>query len=124
MSDVRALTILNQQGDQSIVWTEDRDEEMERIIQKKMDEGMTFFIVEPRFFGLLSPKKTELENAADAKKFRALSIKDEDFAAFCGVDGADVVKTPGTKARSVRKVKDPKEAAKGQSVGIQPRQGG
>ena len=121
---VRATTILNQEGDQTIVWTEDRDDEMEAIIQKKMDAGMTFFVIEPRFFGLLPSKKTELKDAAEAKKHRALSIRDEDFAAFCGLDGADVVKTPDAKVKSVRKAKTAKEVASNQSVGVQPRQGG
>jgi len=121
---VRATTILNQEGDQTIVWTEDRDDEMEAIIQKKMDEGMVFFVVEPRFFGLLPSKKTELTDAAEAKKHRALAIRDEDFARFCGLDGADVVKTPDAKVKTVRKAKTAKEAAANQTVGVQPRKGG
>ena len=66
----RALTILNETGDTTIVWTDDRDAEMEAIIAKKMAEGITFFIIVPRFYGLLPPKKTKLTDAADASKHR------------------------------------------------------
>ena len=47
MSD-RSLTMLNEAGDTTISWTPDRDEEMEQIIKKKMDEGVTFFVVDRR----------------------------------------------------------------------------
>jgi len=116
--------MLNIRGDTTIVWTEDRDEEMEAIIQKKMDEGCAFFIVEPRFFGLLPSKKTKLEKAADAKQHRALSIPDEDFAKFVSADGAELVSTPAAPVKSVRKTKSAKEVAKGQSVGVRPMRGG
>lgn len=120
----RALTILNEQGDQTIVWTPDRDAEMERIIEKKMAEGIVFFVIEPRFGGLTAPALTPLKKVEDARKHRALAIKDEDFTAFCGMAGADVVKTPEAKAKTVRKARTPKEVAQNESVGVQPMRGG
>jgi hypothetical protein len=80
----RACTILNEQGDVTIVWGEEDDARMEAIIAKKMAEGITFFIIEPRFGGLAAPRRTKLENVADARDHRALAIKDEDFARFVG----------------------------------------
>ncbi len=35
MSEIRATTLMNETGDVTICWTEDRDEEMVAIIQKK-----------------------------------------------------------------------------------------
>ena len=120
----RSLTLLNEYGDQVITWSEDRDEEIEAIIQKKMDEGMTFYIIEPRAWGLLPPKRTPLENFGDALKHRALSIKDADFAAFCGEGKGEVVATPAAPVKTVRRGKTAKEVAKSESVGVQPRRGG
>lgn len=40
MPALRAVTLLNEMGDTTIVWTQDRDDEMERIIEKKMAEGV------------------------------------------------------------------------------------
>lgn len=121
---VRALTILNEQGDQTIVWTEDSDDRMEEIIARKMAEGIVFFIVEPRFFGLLPSKRTELQDASEARRHRALAIRDEDFAKFVGEGGGEVVKTPPEKVKTTRKSRNPKEVAKSQSVGVRPMQGG
>lgn len=72
MTSTRATTILNQSGDTTIVWTEDRDDEMVEIIRKKMAEGITFFVIEPRFFGLLPAKKTPVVDpgAAGPLRFR------------------------------------------------------
>lgn len=121
---VRALTVLNDAGDQTLVWTEDRDSEMEEIIRKKMAEGIAFFIVEPRFFGFLPAKKTALADAKDAKAHRALSVRDEDFRKFCGLDGADVVKTPDKRVETVRRATDAADVAKNESVGVKQMKGG
>lgn len=120
----RAVTILNEAGDQTIVWTEDRDDAMTDIIRKKMSEGIQFFIIEPRFFGLLPSKKTPLTDADEARKHRALAIKDEDFARFVGEGGGDVVKTPDKPVQTVRKAKSAEEVAKSESVGVRPMRGG
>lgn len=120
----RALTILNQSGDTTIVWTEDRDDEMEAIIAKKMAEGITFFTIEPRFFGLLPSKKTKLQDAAEARKHRALSIPDDDFAQFVESGSGDAVKTPRGSVAGAMIERDPKKVAKSQSVGVRQMKGG
>ncbi|MBS7703259.1 hypothetical protein [Chelatococcus asaccharovorans] len=120
----RALTLLNEQGDTSITWTEDQDDEMEAIIEKKMAEGLTFFIVEPRGFGLLPPRKTPLSDATDARKHRALMIKDEDLSRFVSSGSGDVVKTPAEPVRKSRVSRNAKEIAISQSVAVKPMRGG
>lgn len=124
MSETHATTIFGEQGDVTIVWTEEEDEKMEAIIADKMKKGVVFFIVEPRFFGLLPAKKTELVNAADARRHRALAIKDNQFAAFVEAGHGDVAKTPDEPTKTVRKAKTAKEAAGAQTVGVRPLQGG
>lgn len=119
-----ATTILDASGDTTIVWTEDRDDEMEKIIGKKMAEGITFFIIEPRFFGLLPSKKTPLAKAKDARKHRALAIPDEDFAAFVSSGAGEAVKTPDAPVTGARRAKNAKEAASSQSVGVRKMRGG
>lgn len=124
MNKPRAITFLDQSGDTTIAWTEDRDEEMLPIIQKKMDEGIVFFIIEPRLGGWLPPKKTELKNAQDAAQHRALSIRDEDFAKFVGSGAGEVIPTPSASATKSRKAKDAKEVASSESVAVKPLKGG
>jgi len=123
-SELRAVTMLNESGDTTIVWTEDRDEEMRDIIEKKMAAGVSFFIVEPRFFGILPPKKTRVESVDDALKHRALSIPDEDFSRFVESGSGDAVKTPDAPVKGARRSKDAKEIAASQSVGVKPMKGG
>jgi hypothetical protein len=120
----RSLTLLNDAGDQVITWEESSDAEMERIIEKKMAQGFTFYIIEPRAWGLFPPKRTELKNFGDALKHRALSIKDADFAAFVGEDKGKVVTAPTAPVKTVRRGKSAKEVAQSESVGVQPRRGG
>lgn len=124
MSKQRAVTILNEAGDQTIVWDESSDERMTEIIRKKMEQGVVFFVIEPRFFGLLPSKKTPLTDADEARKHRALAIRDEDFAKFVGEGGGDVVKTPDKPVATVRKAKTAEEVAKSESVGVRSMKGG
>lgn len=124
MSAVRALTILNQTGDQTVVWGEEDDDQMEKVIAKMMERGVTFFIVEPRAWGLLSPKKTALAAASEARKHRALSIKDGDLSAFVLGGGGEVMSTPTMPTKTVRRGKTAKEIATSESVAVQPRRGG
>ena len=124
MPEIRATTILNQRGDTTIVWTEDRDEEMVEIIRKKMAEGVTFFVIEPRFFGMLPPKKTKLRAAEDALEKRALAIPDEDFLRFVESGAGQAVKTPDARVTGARVERDPKKVAATQSVGVKQMKGG
>lgn len=121
---IRALTMLNEAGDTTIAWSSETDDAMAEIIQKKMDQGVVFFLIEPRMGGLLPPEKTKLENAADALKHRALSIPDEHLAALVGEGKAVALKTPPAKVKTVRKTKDAKEAARSETVGVRPMRGG
>ena len=116
---IRSLTMLNESGDTTIAWTEDRDDEVEAIIAKKMAEGCTFFIIEPRM-GLRSP----LTDAADARKHRALAIPDADWAKFVGEGGGEAVKTPAAPVKKTRVSRSAKEVASSQSVGVRPMRGG
>lgn len=120
----RSLTILNETGDKTIVWSDEDDDEMEAIIEKKMVAGITFYIIEPRAWGLLPPKKTELKEFDEVRKHRALAIKDADFARFVSDGHGDVVPTPATPANTVRRGKNAKEVAQAESVGVKQKRGG
>lgn len=129
MTQIRALTMLNERGDTTIVWTEDRDDDMTAIIEKKMAEGCIFYLIDPRF-----GTREKLRNAGDASRHRLLAIPDEDFAKFVGgpVDpaagaeahSAAVVPTPDAPIKNARRAKTAKEVASGESVGTKPRRGG
>jgi hypothetical protein len=121
---MRALTMLNERGDVTIVWTEENDAAMEAIIEKKMAEGVVFFIIEPRFGGVVAPSLSKLKDAADARRHRALSIPDEHLAAFVGEGKGVAVPTPDQPVRRTRKTKSAKEAATSETVAVRPMRGG
>jgi hypothetical protein len=116
---LRALTVLNECGDTTISWSEDRDAEMEAIIAKKMAEGVTFFIIEPR-----RGARRKLNDAADAMKHRALAIPDEDLRKFVEAGSGSAGPTPDEPVRGSRISRDPKEVAKSHAVAAKPRKGG
>jgi hypothetical protein len=121
----RALTILNEQGDVTLIWEEADDAAVLPVIEKKMKEGTVFFLIEPRMGGFAPPAKRELRDVEAARQHRALSIRDEDFAAFASASKtAQVVKTPKTGAAAVRKAASAKEVAGGETVGVRPMAGG
>lgn len=121
----RALTFLNERGDTTISWTEDRDAEMEEIIRKKMAEGVTFFVVEPRRGKRPNATRGDkLADAAEARKQRALVVPDEDLARFVGSGSGEAVSTPQESVKNEKISRDPKEVAKSHSVAVKPRRGG
>lgn len=115
---LRSMTMLNERGDTTIAWSPDRDEEVERIIQKKMSEGIRFFIIADR--GLRMP----LKNIADVVPSRTLAIPDEDWSAFVGEGKGEAIKTPDEPVKKSRLSKNAKEVAASQSVGVKPLRGG
>ena len=117
---MRSLTMLNESGDTTISWSSDLDDEIERIIKKKMDEGVTFFVIERDG----TRPSTPLQDHKDAKKYRALAIPDDDLQKFVESGAATLEATPQDPITSSRVSRDAKEVAKSKSVGVKPRRGG
>lgn len=124
MTELRALTMLNDAGDETIVWTEESDGTMREVIEKKMAEGVAFFIIEPRAFGLLPPIRRPVETIDEAMEARAISMRDEDFRALILGGSAQVTKTPAKKINTVRRAETADDVVKNQSVGVKPMKGG
>ena len=118
---IRSLTMLNESGDTTVSWTPDRDDEMEAIIEKKMKEGVTFFIIDREHDGA----RMRLEDVADAKKYRALAIPDEDLARFVSSGAGVAIPTSTAPVRRSRVSRSPKEIASSKAVvGVKQRRGG
>jgi hypothetical protein len=123
---LRSTTYLNRLGDVTIVWTEEQDAMMLAIIEKKMAQGVVFFLVEPRMGGLAPPLKTELDKAEHAFRLRALAVHDKDFADMVEMAGVTTINAPEPAKRPTvkSKAKTAREVASGQSIAIQPMAGG
>lgn len=124
MSAIRSMTLLHEPGDTTITWTEDQDEHWVGLIRKKMKQGVRFFIVEPRAYGLLPPRKTELNRAGDAKKKRQVAIDDEDLALFLEEGRGETGPAPDLSKTTVTPTSDPEEAGRSRTVATRAMRGG
>jgi hypothetical protein len=121
---MRSLTLLNEMGDTSLTWPPENDAFMEELIARKMAAGVTFYLVHKKTKQPLKSGK-KLENAADARKHRALSIPDADFSKFVLEGKGEAVTIPAAAAiDTVKRATSAKEVAEGHSVGVKPRRGG
>lgn len=73
-----SITFMNMTGDITISWDDTNRDQMLALVQQKMNEGYSFFIVEPRLFGMLGTKKVEVTSIEQARKAGAVSVKDKD----------------------------------------------
>jgi len=66
-SEQPAITWLNMSGDVTITWDKADEAAMLALIEKKMSEGYSFFLSQPRFFGLLGSRKVPLKSIDQAQ---------------------------------------------------------
>ena len=79
-------------------------------------------LISPPLFQPL--KKTELKNSKDARKYRALAVKDEDFATFVGEGKGDLSKASRGDIKTKGRAKTAKEAATSNTVAVKRSKGG
>ena len=85
---------------------------MEKIIAKKMKEGVTFYILPKKPSTSSKPQLKKLKSPEDARKHRALSIPDEDFSNFVMNGHGEAIMVPGPEViENTRKAETPAEAA-------------
>lgn len=127
----RSLTMLDRSGDTTLIWDETSDAAVLPVIEKKLAEGVTFFMLEPVAGGLAPPRRIPLSDIEQVREKRALAMQDKDFAALVGLGDVTVVKTdeetaaaPAKRTGRARISRDAKEIAAGQSVATRPARGG
>ena len=72
-----SMTLLNACGDVTICWDESNSSRMHELIEKKLKEGYSFFILEPKLFGLYNTKVKVL-SIDQIKMGSKLVLQDED----------------------------------------------
>ena len=116
---MRELVLLTEMGDLVITWEADNDEEMAKVIQRKMDQGVRFFIVKP--FEKSEVKVTKLEDIQGREVF----IRDEDLEIMFTEGKIGLVKRiQQTTIQTFGHAKTAIEAAKGTTMGVRPFVGG
>lgn len=115
----RSLTLLNEMGDLSIVWEEDKDDAMAEIIQKKLDQGIRFFIIEP-----FTKKQIQVTKLEDVKG-RQINVPDEDIEKLFTDGKVGLIKRiTGTVINTLHASSNPKEIASNHAVAVRQFQGG
>jgi hypothetical protein len=118
---LRSCCLLGEMGDIEITWDEDGDEEMRRIIQKKMDGGMKFFQI---VVNGKSAKRTRLKKLADLVDMK-INVADEDIERAFTDGTVQFNRLQGGEDRdSIVRVDNAAIAAKTNTVGVQQFKGG
>lgn len=116
---MRSLSLLNEMGDLTITWEADKDDEMAAIIQKKLDQGVRFFLIEP-----FTKNQVEIKTLGDVKG-RTISVPDEDVQRLFTDGKVGIIKRiTGTVIDTIRASTSAKEIAQSHSVGTKQYQGG
>ncbi|RLA78048.1 MAG: hypothetical protein DRG78_16040 [Epsilonproteobacteria bacterium] len=116
------LILLNGTGDITIGWTEDQSENMRDLIQQKLDEGCSFFVLEPKFAGLFK-KKVKVRNICQIKK-NEIIVGDASLAELFRNGLVSAGRTPAMKMETLHKSNNVDEILKHDSLVINPIAGG
>lgn len=126
---IRTMSILNGSGDTVIGWTQDNDEWVIPMIQKKMDEGYTFWIVRRQPGLLRRTDEIVLRNpASNALPGREVIMKDDVARILLEQGRIGIVAQPaaGERPEQVieRRAETAREAAGADTVAHRPLRGG
>lgn len=123
IDETRSMTLLNEMGDVEVTWDSQNDDAMREVIEKKMKEGVRFFILKP-FAGNFLYRKTALKTVADLKENR-VKIGDSDVEKLFEAGKVQVIRTDtGAALETIAVAKTATEASKKRTVGVRPLQGG
>lgn len=114
-----SMSLLNEMGDLTVSWDSEKDEEMQKIIEKKMAEGIRFFIVKP-----FTKDQIEVKTIEDISS-REIVLKDEDIERLFTEGKVGIFKrVKQTTLEGVKRVKNAVEASKNNTIGLKQFQGG
>jgi hypothetical protein len=117
---MRSMALMNEMGDLTITWDADKDDEMAVIIQKKLDQGIRFFIIEP----FNNAQMTQIRTLADIKG-RQISVPDEDIEKLFTEGKVGIFKRlAGTVMNTVTTSANAKQIAQSHTVGVSQFRGG
>jgi hypothetical protein len=131
-----AMTLLNSTGDVTITWEEKEEANIIALVEAKMKQGYSFFIMKPRPFGLPGHTKKRVANIEAVKAANHVVVPDDlvqeivkkslgDPDVEKAVQGgqASLVSADNRQRRNldaVRRATSAKEVVKHQTVAIRP----
>lgn len=125
METTRSLTMLNGTGHIEVSWESSNDEEMRAIIEKKMKEGVRFFVMKTPVFGVA--RRVKLKSLGELEQ-RAINFDDPDLERMFVAGKIGVTKAQQGDALQGAEpalAKTPAQVvASPRSVAVRPLQGG
>jgi hypothetical protein len=73
-----SITWLNMTGDISVTWDEENRDAVIALVEAKLQEGYSFFILKPRFFGLFGQAKQPVTSIDQVKAAGSVVIPDSE----------------------------------------------
>lgn len=137
-SNQPAITFLNLTGDLTISWDASNEAAMLALVEQKMKEGYSFFVLKPRVLSLLGKKKVkaslnEIAAAGSAvvddetfyRMMDKLKLHDPAVEAAVASGKAKLTKSDAPVNKdTIRRAKDPADVVRHQTVAIRPIVGG
>lgn len=77
-----AITWLNMSGDVTITWDDSNRESILQLVEQKMKEGYSFFVLTPRVIPILGNKKVKLTNVNQLDKALGVIVPDSQVASI------------------------------------------
>lgn len=74
-----SITWLNLSGDVTITWDKNNEAAVLELVEAKMKAGFHFFIIKPRFFGLLGSKKVKANTLGEIQAAGKVVAADDAF---------------------------------------------
>jgi hypothetical protein len=133
-----SITFLNLSGDVTITWDKTNEEQILSLIEEKMRQGFSFFILKPRALGFLPPKKVLAKSMSQVARAGKVSIADADVNTILASkvhdqdvqtaveSGAARLERPQDNAtyETERRASSAREVLQHQSVAVRPVLGG
>lgn len=134
-----AITFLNMTGDITISWDAENRDAVLALVEEKMRQGYSFFIMKPRLFGLLGHTKHRAGSIDAIAKHGKVVMADEEAARILDKTQVNDAAVEGALARgqirlvgsevntsidTVRRAKDPHDVVQHQSVAVRRIVGG
>jgi hypothetical protein len=121
----RFLVLLNNIGDVCISWEADQDTELLTYIQKKIDAGFIFFILDRSFFSLVKRKKA-IKSVNEIGKDRKVYLDDADAEVLANSNKITINGLVNTQTvESVKRAKTAQEVvSSGSAIAVRPARGG
>lgn len=119
-----SMTFLDESGDVALTWDDDTRDKMIDIIQKKMDAGYIFYVIEQEQ-GEPIARKIQITDIKQLESRSSVVIKEDDIVTLLlGGDAQIAESKVGSKITPKRKAKSAVDAAANDTVAIKARRGG